>query len=107
MRTSAGPAGPRSWRIRSTLRQGRPRRGAHGPAKDGFFKLSLGSVGVVFGDIGTSPLYALRESLSHVAHDGQFTRAEVIGIVSLLIWAIVIIVTIKIRRLSHARRQQG
>jgi KUP system potassium uptake protein len=63
--------------------------------KDSFFKLALGSVGVVFGDIGTSPLYALREALSHVAHDGQFTRAEVIGIVSLLIWSIFLIVTLK------------
>ncbi len=60
-----------------------------------FFGLALGSVGVVFGDIGTSPLYALRESLHHVSRDGTFTRAEVIGIVSLLLWSILLIVTIK------------
>ena len=67
----------------------------NGHPKESFFKLALGSVGVVFGDIGTSPLYALREALSHVAHDGQFTRSEVIGIVSLLLWSIFLIVTLK------------
>jgi KUP system potassium uptake protein len=49
-----------------------------------FLGLAVGSVGVVFGDIGTSPLYALRESLHHAAGDGV-TRAEVIGIVSLML----------------------
>lgn len=55
--------------------------------------LTLGSLGVVYGDIGTSPLYALRESLLHA---GQApTRTEIIGIVSLLVWALVLIVTLK------------
>jgi len=56
--------------------------------------LALGSVGVVYGDIGTSPLYALKESLHHAAKDG-LDREEVIGVVSLLIWALFIVVTIK------------
>ena len=56
--------------------------------------LTLGCVGVVYGDIGTSPLYALREALHHAAHDGV-TRSEVIGIVSLLLWALILVVTIK------------
>ncbi len=56
--------------------------------------LAVGSVGVVFGDIGTSPLYALRESLHHAA-DGGVTRAEVIGVVSLMLWALILVVTIK------------
>jgi KUP system potassium uptake protein len=59
-----------------------------------FLGLAVGSVGVVFGDIGTSPLYALRESLHHAAGDGV-TRAEVIGIVSLMLWALILVVTIK------------
>ena len=59
-----------------------------------FWTLTLGSIGVVYGDIGTSPLYALRESLSHAAGDG-LTRAEVIGIVSLLLWSLTLIVTVK------------
>jgi len=60
-----------------------------------FWTLALASVGVVYGDIGTSPLYALRESLTHVSQDGALERAEVIGIVSLIFWALVIIVTLK------------
>jgi KUP system potassium uptake protein len=67
----------------------------HGHSRTGFFGLSLGSVGVVYGDIGTSPLYALKESLHHTAKDGLATRVEVIGVVSLLIWALVIVVTLK------------
>ncbi|MFB2531797.1 potassium transporter Kup [Paracoccus sp. p3-h83] len=56
--------------------------------------LVMGTLGVVYGDIGTSPLYALRESLAH-ATDGGLFAAEVIGIVSLLIWTIMLIVTLK------------
>jgi KUP system potassium uptake protein len=64
---------------------------SHG-AKAGFWALALGSVGVVYGDIGTSPLYALREALHH-AQDGGVTRAEVLGVTSLLLWALIFIVT--------------
>jgi KUP system potassium uptake protein len=68
-----------------------------GPESKGFkrnFGLAIGSIGVVYGDIGTSPLYALKESVQHVSHTG-LGRAEVIGIVSLLLWALMVIVTIK------------
>ena len=65
--------------------------GGHG-AKAGFWALALGSVGVVYGDIGTSPLYALREALHHAQDDG-ITRAEVLGVTSLLLWALIFIVT--------------
>ena len=51
-------------------------------------------MGVVFGDIGTSPIYALRESLQHTSEQGVI-RADVIGIVSLLIWAVIVTVTFK------------
>jgi KUP system potassium uptake protein len=67
----------------------------HDHGKAGFAGLALGSVGVVYGDIGTSPLYALKESLHHTAKDGIATRIEVIGVVSLLIWALIIVVTLK------------
>jgi KUP system potassium uptake protein len=60
----------------------------------GFWGLTLGSIGVVYGDIGTSPLYAFRESIQHAAHDG-LTRAEVVGVTSLLLWALILIVTVK------------
>ncbi|RFZ87825.1 potassium transporter Kup [Shinella sp. WSJ-2] len=58
------------------------------------FLLSLGSIGVVYGDIGTSPLYAFREALRPVAHDG-IQRVEVVGLISLMIWTLTIIVTLK------------
>ncbi|TPE53196.1 potassium transporter Kup [Amaricoccus solimangrovi] len=59
-----------------------------------FWKLVLGSIGVVYGDIGTSPLYAMREALGTAARDG-LTRAEVIGIVSMLLWTLILIVSFK------------
>ena len=59
-----------------------------------FWKLVLGSVGVVYGDIGTSPLYALREGLRAAGRDG-LAEVEVIGIVSLLLWTLTLIVTLK------------
>lgn len=59
-----------------------------------FWTLALGSIGVVFGDIGTSPLYAFREALGQAAKDG-LQRSEVIGVVSLALWALILVVTIK------------
>lgn len=56
--------------------------------------LILSTLGVVYGDIGTSPLYALRESLRH-AHEHHMAETAVIGIVSLLFWTVVLIVTLK------------
>ncbi len=58
------------------------------------WKLVLGCIGVVYGDIGTSPLYALRESLHAASRDG-LQAEEVIGVVSLLLWTLVLIVTVK------------
>src|SRR5271165_4365453 len=57
-----------------------------------FWILALGSIGVVFGDIGTSPLYALQTALGQFKQSG-LTPAEVIGVVSLIIWALLIVVT--------------
>ena len=65
----------------------------HPPHKETFLALALGSVGVVFGDIGTSPLYAMREALAH-AKPGSDDLA-VLGVVSLVTWALILIVTIK------------
>ena len=63
-------------------------------ARQGFATLTLGAIGVVYGDIGTSPIYAFREALraTGVARPGT---AEVLGILSLLIWSLVLIVTVK------------
>jgi KUP system potassium uptake protein len=72
------------------------------PRKAAFSGMALGSLGVVFGDIGTSPLYALRESLNHVKADGV-TEPGVIGTVSLLMWALFFTVTAKyVLFLMHA-----
>ncbi|MEA2942216.1 MAG: system potassium uptake protein [Bradyrhizobium sp.] len=57
--------------------------------------LALGSVGVVYGDIGTSPLYALKESLTAATAGGALTESMVIGVMSLMLWALTIIVTLK------------
>ncbi|HKP79402.1 MAG TPA: potassium transporter Kup [Phenylobacterium sp.] len=67
---------------------------SHSPTKEGFWALALGSVGVVFGDIGTSPLYAMREALHH-SRGGGGGEAAVLGVVSLITWALILIVTVK------------
>jgi KUP system potassium uptake protein len=54
----------------------------------------LGVLGIVYGDIGTSPLYAMRASLLHFADDGV-ERWEVLGLLSLIFWALVLTVTVK------------
>ena len=60
----------------------------------GFWGLTLGAIGVVYGDIGTSPLYALRKSvLAAVGPGAPASEAVVLGILSLIIWALVLVVT--------------
>ena len=71
------------------------RENGHRAARAGFWPMAFGSLGVVYGDIGTSPLYALKESLKSAAADGALTRAEVLGVVSLILWALTVIVTVK------------
>jgi KUP system potassium uptake protein len=61
--------------------------------KESFWILALGSIGVVFGDIGTSPLYALREALAHAK--GGASELAVFGVVSLVFWALMLVVTVK------------
>jgi KUP system potassium uptake protein len=75
---------------------GAPESGAEGAPHahgDKFWALALGSVGVVFGDIGTSPLYAMREALAHSR--GGNAELAVLGVVSLVVWALILIVTVK------------
>lgn len=65
-------------------------------ATKGFWRLTLAAIGVVYGDIGTSPLYAFRESIAHVVHqNGAATGADVVGVISLMLWALITIVTLK------------
>lgn len=61
-----------------------------------FAALLIGAVGVVYGDIGTSPLYAFREAmLAAGATTGAVSRPTVLGLLSLILWALTIIVTLK------------
>ena len=60
-----------------------------------FWTLAVGSIGVVYGDIGTSPLYALKESLTAASAGGALTVDMVVGVMSLMLWALTIIVTFK------------
>jgi KUP system potassium uptake protein len=66
-----------------------------GPVTAGFWALTLGSIGVVFGDIGTSPLYAFREAVAGAAQGQPVTRVIVLGVLSLILWALFIVVTAK------------
>ncbi|HJU05111.1 MAG TPA: potassium transporter Kup [Nitrospiraceae bacterium] len=56
--------------------------------------LALAALGVVYGDIGTSPLYALRECF-HPSHSLAVTDAHVLGVLSLIIWSLLLVVTVK------------
>jgi KUP system potassium uptake protein len=67
----------------------------NGPRKSDFWKLTLGSIGVVYGDIGTSPLYAFKESLSSASAGAHAEPNTIIGVVSLILWALMSIVTLK------------
>jgi KUP system potassium uptake protein len=65
-------------------------------ARRDFWALTLGSIGVVYGDIGTSPLYAVRESVLAAGGVSEAASAEIIlGILSLIIWALLLVVTVK------------
>ena len=67
---------------------------AHDHRHDSFSKLALGAIGVVYGDIGTSPLYAMKEVfVGH--HPLTVDRLHIFGVVSLVFWSLVLIVTLK------------
>jgi KUP system potassium uptake protein len=67
---------------------------AHGDRRALTPALLLGVLGVVYGDIGTSPLYALKASVLHFASDGV-ERWEVLGLLSLIFWSLILTVTVK------------
>jgi KUP system potassium uptake protein len=100
--TANNPSPPASADEKSHDVQSTSGHQASGP----FLGLAVGSVGVVYGDIGTSPLYAVRESLHHAAGDGV-TRGEVIGVISLMLWALILVVTIKYVLLIMRADNQG
>ena len=59
----------------------------------GFWALTIGSIGVVYGDIGTSPIYAFREA-NRVASGGLPDPAAVLGVLSLIFWSLIVVVTL-------------
>ena len=79
--------------------QGKPAPGLHTASNPGarskFWFLTIGCVGVVYGDIGTSPLYAFRVAINQ-ASDGLMPQSsEIYGVLSLIIWALLLVVTAK------------
>jgi KUP system potassium uptake protein len=66
----------------------------HGHGSDGMLKLAVGAIGIVFGDIGTSPLYAFRETFAG-HHPLALDAAHVMGVISLMFWSMMIVVTLK------------
>lgn len=71
--------------------------GGHGHGKAGVAALAIGAIGVVFGDIGTSPLYAFRETFAshHGAPGIQVDPVHIHGVLSLVFWSMMIVVTFK------------
>jgi len=67
---------------------------AHAHGNDGLIKLALGAIGIVFGDIGTSPLYAFRETFAG-HHKLSLDHAHIMGVTSLMFWSMMVVVTIK------------
>ncbi len=66
----------------------------HGPGHQRLLPLTIGAIGVVFGDIGTSPLYAFHDALAQAAKRG-LRPDDILGVESLALWALILIVTIK------------
>ncbi|MDB5504303.1 MAG: Kup system potassium uptake protein [Tardiphaga sp.] len=67
------------------------------PPRSGGLPLTatVGALGVVYGDIGTSPLYALKEAVKAAAHGGPLTSDATLGVVSLILWALILIISVK------------
>ena len=75
----------------SPAKGARPVASSHGQI--GLAGLMVGAIGVVFGDIGTSPLYALQTVFSLHHHAVAPTEADVLGVISMVVWCLLIIVT--------------
>src|SRR5262244_2843763 len=67
----------------------------NGRTSQQFWALALGTLGVVYGDIGTSPLYAFREAIAAAHAQGAGTFQAIVGILSLMTWTMLLIVTLK------------
>ena len=74
----------------------------NGHTSQQFWALALGTLGVVYGDIGTSPLYAFREAIAAAHAQGAATFTAIVGILSLMTWTMLLIVTLKYVHISGA-----
>src|SRR5450756_2689448 len=81
--------------IGETLSPSTTVNGADSGARHNLVALTLGSVGVVYGDIGTSPLYAFREAVIAAQNNGPLTQNIVLGVLSLILWSLIVVVTLK------------
>jgi KUP system potassium uptake protein len=80
----------------------------HEPQKSGLLSLSLAALGVVYGDIGTSPLYAFREAMHAAgARHGGVQIGDVLGVLSLITWSLMFVVTFKYVALLMRADNQG
>src|SRR3954467_12432393 len=71
-----------------------PQDTAHGHARGPLYKLAIGAIGIVYGDIGTSPIYAFRETFAG-HHVLKIDQLHIYGVLSLMFWSMMIIVTLK------------
>jgi KUP system potassium uptake protein len=71
-----------------------PLDSAHGHAHGPMYKLVIGAIGIVYGDIGTSPIYAFRETFAG-HHELKVDQLHIFGVLSLIFWSMMIIVTLK------------
>ncbi len=77
------------------MRQSRSGLSQHAPtSRQDLVRLAIGAIGVVYGDIGTSPLYAVKECFNG-EHGLDANRVNVLGIISLIIWAMTLVISIK------------
>jgi KUP system potassium uptake protein len=68
---------------------------------------TIGALGVVYGDIGTSPLYALKEAAKAASHGAPLTHDAILGVVSLILWALILIISIKYAMLIMRADNRG
>jgi KUP system potassium uptake protein len=68
---------------------------------------TVGALGVVYGDIGTSPLYALKEAAKAASNGGPLSHAAILGVASLILWALILIISIKYAMLIMRADNRG
>ena len=86
--------GPAGCKTPSGLTEGETSHLSRGAKGHNYWALAIGSLGVVFGDIGTSPLYAFQVAMAQAGRD-PVTEHAILGVVSLALWALLLVVTVK------------